>query len=63
MYPIWPARVDPEKNAWKAVLEPMEMAPKALERTNTARAALFGVCVRLETRLSQACPGRALSRL
>src|SRR5258706_8114073 len=62
IYPIWPANVDPEKNAWKAVSEPIEMTPKAEERTNTASEALFGVCVRLETRLIQACPGRALSR-
>ena len=63
MYPIWPASTEPEKNAWEAVSEPMEMAPKAVERTNTASEALFGVCVRYEARLSQACPGRALSRL
>ena len=63
MYPIWLMRVAPEMNAWKAVLEPMEMAPKAVERTNTTSVALFGVYVRSETWLSQACPGSALSRL
>ena len=56
-------RVDPEKNAWEAVSELIEFAPKVDERTNTASEALFGVCVRLETWLSQACPRRALSRL
>jgi hypothetical protein len=45
------------------VFEPMEMAPKAVERTNTASDALFSVCVFVDTLLSQGCPGRALSRL
>ena len=63
IYPIWPARVDPKKSAWKAVSGPIEMAPKLDEGTNTASEALFGVYVRLETWLSQAYPRRALSRL
>ena len=62
MYDICPASVLPEKNAWKAVSEPMEMAPKAVERRKTTRDALFGVCVRLSTLLSQFEKGRALSR-
>jgi hypothetical protein len=52
----------PEKNAWKAVSEPMEMTPNAAERTKTTNEALFGVCVRGETWLSQSEKGRALSR-
>ncbi len=62
IYEIWPARVLPEKNAWKAVSEPMEMAPNAVEMRKTARDALLGVCVRLSTLLSQLEKGRALSR-
>jgi len=62
MDPIGPASIEPEKNTWKAVSETMETAPKVDEKTNTASEALFGVGVRLETRLSQACPRRTLSR-
>ena len=62
MYPICPARVEPEKNALKAVSEPIEMTPKAAEHRNTARDALFGVCVRGETRESQSEKGSARSR-
>jgi hypothetical protein len=43
MYETWPARVLPEKNASKAVSEPMEMAPKPAERMKTTSEALFGV--------------------
>ena len=62
MDPIGPASIEPEKNAWKAVSETMETAPKVDEKTNTANEVLFSVGVRFETQLSQECPGRALSR-
>ena len=62
MYPIWPASVDPEKNASNAVSDPIEIAPNAAEVRNTKRDALFGVCVRGETRESQPENGRARSR-
>ena len=62
MYEIWPARVLPEKKASKAVSEPMEIAPKAADETKTTREALFGVCVRGSTLLSQSEKGSALSR-
>ena len=52
----------PEKNASKAVSEPIEIAPKPAERTNTTSDALLGVCVRLSTVLSQSENGSALSR-
>ena len=62
MYETWPASVLPEKNASNAVSEPIEIAPKAAERTKTTSDALLGVCVRLSTLLSQSEKGRALSR-
>lgn len=62
MYEICPASVLPEKNAWNAVSEPTEIAPKAVERRKTTSDALLGVCVRLSTLLSQVEKGSALSR-
>lgn len=62
MYETCPASVLPEKNASKAVSEPMEMAPKATEDTKTTSDALLGVWVRLSTTLSQSENGSALSR-
>ena len=62
MYDTWPASVLPEKNASKAVSEPMEMAPNAADMMKTTSEALFGVCVRLSIVLSQSENGRALSR-
>ena len=62
MYPICPASVEPEKNASNAVSDPIEIAPKAAEDTNTTSDALFGVCVRGSTRESQSENGRARSR-
>jgi hypothetical protein len=52
MYPVWPASVGPEKEAWEAAFEPMEMAPKAVERTDMTSDGLFGVCVCVDTRLN-----------
>lgn len=63
MYEIWPASVLPEKNASNAVSDPIEIAPKPTESTNTTSDALFGVCVRLSIVLSQPENGSALSRL
>ncbi len=62
MYPIWPARVEPEKNASNAVSDPIEITPNAAEVRNTTRDALFGVWVRGETRESQSEKGSARSR-
>lgn len=62
IYPIWPASVEPEKNASNAVSDPIEITPNAAEVRNTKRDALFGVCVRGETRESQSEKGRARSR-
>ena len=62
MYEIWPASVLPEKKASKAVSEPTEIAPKPVESKKTTSDALFGVCVRGSTLLSQSEKGSALSR-
>ena len=62
MYDICPASVLPEKNAWNAVSEPIEMAPNPAESRKTTSEALFGVWVRLSTLLSQSENGSALSR-